>query len=50
MEIEVKGYASMGTYTSHLGHENRSDVPEGSTIGDPLMLLGVSRDLKKGAL
>jgi len=47
MEIEVKGYASMGTYTSHLGHGNRSDVPEGSTIGDLFRLLGVPRDLKK---
>jgi molybdopterin converting factor small subunit len=47
MEIEVKGYASMGTYTSRLGHENRFDVPEGSTIGDLFRQLGVPRDLKK---
>lgn len=47
MQVEVKGYASMGTYTSHLGHENKFDVPEGSTIGDLFSLLGVPRDLKK---
>ena len=47
MEIEVKGYASMGKYTSHLGHEHRFDVPEGSTIGHLFRLLGVPRDLKK---
>jgi len=47
MQVEVKGYASMGTYTSQLGHESRFDVPEGSTIGDLFSLLGVPRDLKK---
>ncbi len=47
MEIEVRGYASMGTYTSHLSREKRFDVPEGSTIGDLFRLLGVPQDLKK---
>jgi molybdopterin converting factor small subunit len=47
MEIEVKGYASMGTYTSHLGRQNRLDIPEGSTIADLFGLLGVPQDLNK---
>jgi molybdopterin converting factor small subunit len=47
MEIEVKGYASMGAYTSHLGHENKFDVPEGATIGDLFGLIGVPQYLKK---
>jgi molybdopterin converting factor small subunit len=47
MEIEVKGYASMGIYTSHLGRQNRLDLPEGSTIGDLFRLLGVPQDLNK---
>lgn len=47
MEIEVKGYASMGTYTSHLGSRNKLDVPDGSTVGDLFGLLGVPQELKK---
>jgi molybdopterin converting factor small subunit len=45
MEIEVKGYASMAMYTSHLGRKNRLDIPEGSNIGDLLRLLRVPEDL-----
>jgi molybdopterin converting factor small subunit len=47
MEVEVKGYASMGTYTSHLGHDSRFDVPDGSTIRDLFRLLGVPEGLNK---
>jgi molybdopterin converting factor small subunit len=47
MEIEVKGYASMGTYTSHLYRQNRLDIPERSTIGDLFRLLGVPEGLRK---
>jgi molybdopterin converting factor small subunit len=47
MEIEVKGYASMGKYTSHLARQNRLDIPEGSTVGDLFRLLGVPEGLRK---
>ena len=47
MEIEVKGYASMGTYMSYLGRKNRLDIPEGSTIGDLFRLLKVPEGLRK---
>ena len=47
MEIRVKGYASMGTYTSHLDRENIIEIAEGSTVGDLFRLLGVPEGLKK---
>jgi molybdopterin converting factor small subunit len=47
MEIGVKGYASMGTYTSHLDTRNRLEIPEGSTIDDLFKLLGVPGGLKR---
>jgi molybdopterin converting factor small subunit len=47
MQIEVKGYASMGAYTSHLGGQNKVDIPEGATVGDLFRHLGVPQGLNK---
>jgi len=47
MQIEIKGYASMGTYTAHLGGQNKVDIPQGSTVGDLFRFLGVPQGLNK---
>ena len=47
MQVEIKLFAGLRSYTPNASNQRFTDVPDGSTVGDIILTLGIPKEMKK---